>query len=252
MNQKCILNFKSDLNKVFITQKLNNPFCSVVPEIAKIAATEFQENILVNIKKSEYDFSIKKGKMFGVLVVLNKDNKLNYLGAVSGNVPLKNTHFTFVPSIFNDSIDDFFINKGMSELTEISNRINEPNTLPKINELKEIRKQKSIALQNKLFENYIFLNKGGKSKNALQIFEKHAQKYPPSAAGECAAPKLLQYAFKNKLKPIAIAEFWWGNPPKNKERNHKEFYPACKNKCQPILEYMLNNNDLFSNSTRRS
>jgi len=71
---------------------------------------------------------------------------------------------------------------------------------------------------------------------------------PPAAAGECAAPKLLQYAFEHRLKPIALAEFWWGNPSQNKEREHKVFYPACKNKCRPILEYMLNDTALFEHA----
>ncbi|MGL4448060.1 MAG: RluA family pseudouridine synthase, partial [Shewanella sp.] len=62
---------------------------------------------------------------------------------------------------------------------------------------------------------------------------------PPAGAGECAAPKLLQYAFKHRLKPLAMAEFWWGAPPKSAIRQHKQFYPACLRKCQPILKHML-------------
>src|SRR5690606_21753915 len=62
---------------------------------------------------------------------------------------------------------------------------------------------------------------------------------PPAAAGECATPKLLQYAFLNDLKPIAMAEFWWGASPKSEVRKHKQFYPACTGKCEPILKHML-------------
>ena len=78
-----------------------------------------------------------------------------------------------------------------------------------------------------------------KEKNLLEIFKHSSNRIPPSAAGECAAPKLFQYAIKYGLKPIALAEFWWGGPDKNKEREHRVFYSACKDKCQPILEYML-------------
>ena len=73
---------------------------------------------------------------------------------------------------------------------------------------------------------------------------------PPSAAGECAAPKLLQYAIEHQLKPIALTEFWWGNS--TKEKTHNVFYPACKNKCRPILEYMLEDTELFINRTQIS
>jgi len=62
---------------------------------------------------------------------------------------------------------------------------------------------------------------------------------PPAAAGECATPKLLQYAFLNGLRPVAMAEFWWGAPPKSEIRKHRQFYPACTGKCKPILEHML-------------
>ena len=71
------------------------------------------------------------------------------------------------------------------------------------------------------------------------IFKETPQLTPPAAAGECAAPKLLQYAFENELKPLAMAEFWWGKTPKSAIRKHRQFYPACQGKCQPILGHML-------------
>jgi tRNA pseudouridine32 synthase/23S rRNA pseudouridine746 synthase len=99
-----------------------------------------------------------------------------------------------------------------------------------------------------LFAHYRFLNRNGTEKNVLEIFESSTQGNPPAAAGECAAPKLLQYAFKHQLKPIALAEFWWGNL-ENKEKEHKAFYPACKNRCRPILEFMLEDSLLYKNAS---
>ena len=64
-------------------------------------------------------------------------------------------------------------------------------------------------------------------------------KTPPAGAGECAAPKLLQQAYLHGWKPIAMAEFWWGNSPKAEIRHHGYYYPACKGKCEPILQHML-------------
>jgi len=105
----------------------------------------------------------------------------------------------------------------------------------KISELKELRKQKSGELQQQLFDNYSFLNQNKELKSVGQIFDNN----PPAGAGECAAPKLIHYAFKNDLKPIAMAEFWWGQSPKSEVKKHKHFYPACRSKCEPILAHML-------------
>lgn len=106
-------------------------------------------------------------------------------------------------------------------------------------QLKEERKAKSAALQQRLHDEYAFLNARGETKNLHDIFSATKQQKPPAAAGECAAPKLLQFAFKNNLKPIAMAEFWWGKSPKSEIRKHQHFYPACRGKCEPILEHML-------------
>lgn len=106
-------------------------------------------------------------------------------------------------------------------------------------ELKEARKQKSNALQRQLFQQYRFLNYKGEEQDLLDIFEQTAVQQPPAAAGDCAAPKLLQYAYLNGYKPLAMAEFWWGESPKSEIRKHKHFYPACRGKCEPILGHML-------------
>lgn len=116
--------------------------------------------------------------------------------------------------------------------------------LDEINQLKEERRQKSGALQQKLFAEYSFLNQFGERKNIGEIFNNN----PPAGAGECAAPKLLHYAFEHHLKPIAMAEFWWGQSPKSEIRKHKQFYPACKSKCEPILlSHMLKGLEMEAN-----
>jgi tRNA pseudouridine32 synthase/23S rRNA pseudouridine746 synthase len=109
----------------------------------------------------------------------------------------------------------------------------------KITALKNERKQRSNQLQQRLFDNYKFLNAKGDYKSLQTIFSKELEIAPPAGAGECAAPKLLHYAYKNNLKPIALGEFWWGQSPKSEIRKHREFYPSCRNKCEPILGFML-------------
>lgn len=113
--------------------------------------------------------------------------------------------------------------------------------------LKLTRKAKSSALQNQLFEQYKFLNPAGKWKSLGAIFSETVFEKPPAGAGECATPKLLQYAFLHNLKPIAFAEFWWGASPKSEVRKHGQFYPACSGKCRPILKHMLEGVELEEN-----
>ena len=111
--------------------------------------------------------------------------------------------------------------------------------LDRIKELREERKQRSSALQQWIFEQFRMLNAKGEEKNLYDIFYQEFELLPPAGAGECAAPKLLQYAYQNQLKPLAMAEFWWGDSPKGEIRRHGHFYPSCKHKCKPILGFML-------------
>lgn len=108
-----------------------------------------------------------------------------------------------------------------------------------IERLKQERKRRSAALQHKLFERFRVLNALGEVKDLCELFAPTPQGAPPAGAGECAAPKLLQYAYQHRLKPVAMAEFWWGDSPKTEIRHHGYYYPACKGKCEPILNHML-------------
>ena len=109
-----------------------------------------------------------------------------------------------------------------------------------IEALKQERRERSATLQQQLFEQYVFLNKQGQTKSLHDIFSATVYEKPPAGAGECATPKLLQYAFFHGYEPIAMAEFWWGASPKSEIRQHGQFYPACTGKCKPILGHMLN------------
>jgi tRNA pseudouridine32 synthase/23S rRNA pseudouridine746 synthase len=128
-------------------------------------------------------------------------------------------------------------------LTVESRKLKIESLQSEIVKLKEERKQKSSELQQRLFSEYAFLNQEHKLKSVGEIFDNN----PPAGAGECAAPKLLHYAFQNNLKPIALAEFWWGQSPKSEVRKHKQFYPACRSKCEPILAHMLDGIEMDEN-----
>ena len=117
--------------------------------------------------------------------------------------------------------------------------------------MKEERKRRSAALQRWLFEQFKVLNAYGKEKSLLDIFAEYSGIIPPGGAGECAAPKLLQYAYLNSLTPIAVAEFWVGASPQGEVRRDGCFYGACKSKCEPILGYMLQGLDVEENALEK-
>ena len=113
--------------------------------------------------------------------------------------------------------------------------------------LKQERKKRSAALQEKLFGQFRMLNAKGERKDLCELFKSTPQGFPPSGAGECALPKLLQYAYSSDLTPLAMGEFWWGMSPKDEIRHHGHFYPSCKGKCEPILRHMLIGLDIENN-----
>lgn len=117
--------------------------------------------------------------------------------------------------------------------------------------MKEERKRRSAALQRWLFERFKVLNANGREKSLLDIFAEHSGIIPPGGAGECAAPKLLQYAYLNSLLPIAVAEFWVGESPTGEVRRDGCFYGACKSKCEPILGFMLQGLDVEENALEK-
>lgn len=104
---------------------------------------------------------------------------------------------------------------------------------------KQERKQRSAALQQRLFEQFRMLNALGEVKDLCELFKDTPQGTPPAGTGECALPKLLQFAYQHQLEPLAMGEFWWGQSPKNEIRRQGEFYPSCTGKCAPILKHML-------------
>ncbi len=105
-----------------------------------------------------------------------------------------------------------------------------------IEALQAERQSRSQALQEWLFAQYTFLNARGESKCLTDIFTPAT---PPSGAGDCCAPKLLQYAYLNGMKPRCMAEFWVGASPHDELRTDGHYYPACRSKCLPILGHML-------------
>ena len=113
--------------------------------------------------------------------------------------------------------------------------------------LQRKRKQMSDELQRWLFSAYRILNAKGEERDLIDIFREYTHAMPPAGAGDCCAPKLLQYAYLHHLRPVCMAEFWWGESPASEIRHHLHYYPACRSKCLPILTHMLKGLDVAPN-----
>jgi len=137
------------------------------------------------------------------------------------------------------------VTKHQKAIESLQNKLEKDLQL--LQTLKTSRKEKSGKLQQKIFTKYTFLNGMGEQKSLLDIFKDTILLRPPAGAGECAAPKLLQFAFLHELTPLCFGEFWWGASPKSEVRKHKQFYPSCKGKCEPILGHMLQGVDMEDN-----
>ena len=116
----------------------------------------------------------------------------------------------------------------------------------RVDELKARRKTMSVALQERIFRLFVVTNARGERRDLVEVF-KPLGTLPPAGTGECCAPRLLNYAFNNALRPICMAEFWWGASPVGEVRHHGHFYPACRSKCKPTLEFMLQGLDVEEN-----
>ena len=135
-----------------------------------------------------------------------------------------------------------------AELRRVRKRMEERHTTDeapvkaveeRINTLKQRRHDMSDALQQWLFSQYRMLNARGEERDLCDIFRDTVHHTPPAGAGDCCAPKLLQYAYSHGLHPVCMAEFWWGGTPRTEIRRHLHYYPACRGKCLPILTHMM-------------
>ena len=136
------------------------------------------------------------------------------------------------------------------ELNELRHPIEEHKK--RIAALRNRRRNMSDELQQWLFRQYRMLNALGEERDLIDIFRETIHAIPPAGSGDCCAPKLLQYAYKHGLEPVCMAEFWWGDSPKQEIRHHLHYYPACRSKCLPILTHMLCGLDVEPNPLSQS
>ena len=242
--------FKDDIRHIPLPEQFTYPF-HYTPHALCVKATEEVQAYLQT--RTEWHTELQQGKMFGVLIVRHPEGSIGYLAAFSGNLAGSNHHEFFVPPVYDLLNPDGYFKQEearISSLNVILNEVKDLNTSTNeddINALKEERKQRSIALQQWIFRQFRLRNALGEEKDIEQIFEETAHRNPPAGTGECAAPKLLQYAYLNGMQPLAMAEFWWGDSPKGEIRRHGLYYPSCRHKCEPILGFMLQGLDVAPN-----
>ena len=211
-------------------ERFTYPFCYEPHPLCLLAAEEMKQEI-EHIHPSE-------GKMFGVLVVEG-----GFLAAYSGLLEGRNDWSYFVPPVFDAQQPDGYFKTREREISLTTH----------LSPL--ISKKMSQDLQLWLFHQYRMLNAKGEEKDLVDIWQDYhtspriRRKFPlpPGGTGDCCAPKLLQYAYQHHLKPVCMAEFWWGPSPKTEIRHHGQFYPACSGKCKPVLTWMLQGLDIDPN-----
>lgn len=212
----------NQVNREIITLENSTEFISVTQKLS-----QSENDYLVQLKKlSTRNKEAKKKRKEKRNALLGLNNEENNKALLSLENESKKQHY---------ELKDFK-RRRKANLQKIQDELNV--IVSKIEELKALRKEKSAQLQKQIHNSFVFLNAKHETKDINQIFEPF-ERIPPSGAGECAAPRMLQYAFQNNLKPLAMGEFWWGASPDSEIREHKLYYPACKSKCEPILTFML-------------
>jgi tRNA pseudouridine32 synthase/23S rRNA pseudouridine746 synthase len=194
-----------------------------------------------------------EGKMLGVLEVGRPDGSTDFLYGFSGLAGGRNRVEGFVPPIYDLLDPEGHFKQEEARIVALTRQIaalkerlarledagrQDPGLQQQIAELKHERRERSVALQEWIFDQFIVSNARGESLTIAEVFARQGL-VPPGGTGECAAPKLLQFAYLNNLKPIAMGEFWYGASPIGEIRRHGSFYPSCTGKCGPLLRFML-------------
>ena len=225
-------------------KRFTYPFAYEPHPLCQLAAKAVQAYIASHEEIRE---DADKGKMFGVLVVEMSPGQLGFLAAYSGLLAGRNDWPYFVPPIFDAQQPDGYFKTQEREISRISRSSRSSRDSSDFSS-----KQLSQELQTWLFHQYRLLNARGEVKDLIDIWQEYynrpklLRKYPlpPGGTGDCCAPKLLQYAYQQGLKPLCMAEFWWGETTKTELRHHLNYYPACRGKCKPVLTWMLQGLDV--------
>ena len=238
-----------------LPEKFTYPFCYVPHPLIREAAAALIERI----DASDYLRGLfGEGKMMGALLVEDAagDTRVLYgFSGVAGGTALVEG---FVPPIFDLTEPGGYYRAAEARITAINERLallrtslssdstHEAGSAESVEALERERHALSVELQDWIFSRYRVSNARGESLSIKEVFARRGL-VPPGGTGDCAAPKLLQYAYSHGLKPLAMGEFWYGASPRREVRTQGRFYPSCTGKCGPLLEFMLQGLDVEPN-----
>jgi tRNA pseudouridine32 synthase/23S rRNA pseudouridine746 synthase len=250
---------------------LNDPFSPAVPPLAELAAKQLMQGLrdgwIAPGLPTRVLYGTDGGKMFGVLVVAAKDGRVGFLKAFSGQLEHRWDIEGFVPPVFDRGLREASDLRGETAVRGMTARVLAAKIAPdwlallaergrlqasgrpwaavekqlrrfdrRHRALERLRRCVSRVASRELYDTYSFVNFSGAKVSLRQLF---APAEPPSGAGDCAAPKLLVHALRHELRPLALAEFWWGAPPRSGRRVEGEFSAACREKCGVVLPFLL-------------
>ena len=217
---------------------------TVTDDILEKAKQEVMADIEAH---TEWREEVGRGKMFGFLLY---DGGM--LKAYSGQILGRSDWDGYVPAIFDYLQPDGYFKTHEAEITQLNKEVERYRGINvkgderrRLDAIRAERKERSQALQRWLFTQFQITNSEGRCASVLEVFGEYAkrnalhQTVPPSGTGECCAPKLLNYANSHGLKPLALAEFWYGESPRGEVRHHGRFYEPCQSRCQPIIWWMM-------------
>ena len=204
------------------------PFC-YVPDTRVVAEAR---KLTEYLDSGHFDHS---GKMFGILIT-DHGPLYAFSGLLGGHALVDG----FVPPIFDYTLTDGYFRRREAEIAaQVARR---KAGLP----VSEDPAKMSAQLQDWLFSQYKVINGKGECLSIKEIFAQRGL-VPPGGTGECAGPKLLNHAYANGFRPLAMGEFWYGDSPDKEVREHGRFYPSCMGKCGLLLSWMLQGIDVAPN-----
>ena len=219
-----------------LPDKFTYPFCYVPHPLIREAAAA----LIARIDASEHLRGLfSEGKMMGALLVQDSDGATDVLYGFSGVAGGSAVVDGFVPPIFDLTEPGGYYRAAEARITAINQRLaKDVLTSEEVAALEAERHALSVDLQDWIFSRYLISNALGETLSIKEVFARRGL-VPPGGTGDCAAPKLLQYAYSHGLKPLAVGEFWYGASPRREVRTQGCFYPSCTGKCGPLLEFML-------------
>jgi len=208
-----------------LPQLFTYPFCYTPHPLVKEAAKALI--LKLDARDDNFARSLRQGKMLGVLIT-DKGPIYGFSGLAGGLSIVDG----FVPPIFDLADPDGYFKKREAEISSMTDSA--------------YKSKASAELQEWIFEQYRVHNALGDILSVHKIFKQRGLT-PPGGTGECAAPKMLEFAYRNGLKPIAMGEFWYGRSPASEVREQGRFYPSCTGKCGPLLSWMMQGLDVEPN-----